>query len=669
MEKFAASTFAIIVIMPKDPFEIYTSSEPGASTPRDLSWEESAHDADSPVEGFANVGDGEDTHRSIPRWVHFVVLGCCIVLAVKLFSVQVMQGGKFQGLAEGNRLRIQTILAPRGNIVDRTGQVLAHNTASFSLTAVPVDLPKEDINRKVAELSLLLKIDENEIKDKLKGFNTRSFEPIILKQDLSQQDSILFETHASEFPGFAVASIPIREYPNPEAFSHLLGYSGIVSDTELAKLASQGYEHNDFIGKLGIESSYEKYLRGVNGQRQVQVDASGHPVKVLGDIEPQAGSVVTLNINQGLQETLYKSFMKTPNIKGAAVAMNPRTGEILALVSVPGFDNNMFAHGISSADYSNLINNKALPLFDRAVSGTYPPGSTVKPMVAAAALQEGVVNENTVIVDRGKLVIPNQFNPSVTYAFNGWKASGLGPMTVRSAIAESSDIYFYTVAGGHPSSSVVGLGAQRLADYYRKFGVGSKTGIDIQGEKPGIVPDPAWKASYYKGDPILSKWYLGDTYHEGIGQGNLLTTPLQVALWTATIANNGKAYAPTILHDVKDQKGNIIFRPEHKLLVDTKISMQAIKIVQEGMRQTVTGGTGRALNTLPITSAGKTGTSQFDGSDPTRTHAWYTSYAPYEDPQIVITVLVEAGGEGHAASAPIVKEALQWCADNNCLNK
>jgi penicillin-binding protein 2 len=347
-----------------------------------------------------------------------------------------------------------------------------------------------------------------------------------------------------------------------------------------------------------------------------------------------------------------------------AVALDPRTGAVLALVSLPGYNNNLFAEGISNQDYQNLLNDKALPLFNRAIAGTYAPGSTVKPMVSIAALEENIVTENTVITDRGVLTIPNQFTPSILYNFYGWKRSGLGPMTVRSAIAESSDIYFYTVAGGHPSSSIKGLGAEKLAEYYRKFGLGRQTGIDLQGEKTGVVADPNWKAEYFKNDAILRQWYLGDTYHIGIGQGDMLATPLQVALWTATIANDGVGMKPQLLKRVVRQDGSVIREMEPQIVNQKFASDKNILIVQEGMRQTITAGSGRSLDGLPVTAAGKTGTSQFDGSDPTRTHAWFTMYAPYENPEIVITVLAEAGGEGHNVAHDIVRPTLQWWAEN-----
>lgn len=648
--------------VPRNPFDI-GASDAGTGARPGLDWDESAIDSQTEVEGFSQ----EERTQISTKWLQLLLVVICGGLVFQLFNLQIMQGADMKVLAEDNRLRIQTILAPRGYIVDRYGEQLARNTASFSLIVTPPDVPKDGLEEVENRISEMFAIPREELREKLKNLNRNSPQQIVIKRDITQQESILFETSNSQFPGFSVKSIPIREYINPEMFSHALGYTGVISESELVDNESEDYDINDFIGKSGIELSYEKYLRGINGNSQVEVDATGRPMKVLGNVEPQPGNIVKLSIDSGLQQNLYKSFTDIgPNVKGSAIAMDPRTGEVLALVSVPGFNNNLFAPGISQTDYKALTENKNLPLFNRAISGTYPPGSTIKMIGAAAALEEQVVGENTVIVDNGVLVIANQFNPNIKYNFHGWKRSGLGPMTVKSAIAESSDIYFYTIAGGHPSSKINGLGAEKLTEYYRNFGMGAVTGIDIQGEKTGIVADPDWKAKYFEEDPITSKWYLGDTYHISIGQGNMLSTPLQVATWTAAIANDGVLNRPHLLKEVLTQNGEKIYEPKLEQLIKPSVSPENMKIVQEGMRENITSerGSGRTLMTLPFSSAGKTGTSQFDGADLSRTHAWFTSYAPYENPEIVITILVEAGGEGHAAAVPIAKNALQWWADN-----
>lgn len=644
-----------------DPFVTATNSTRPRRDP-ELSWEESAVDSLSYVEGFSNPE--RPAPKTLWLWVVlFVVFG---TMFGKLFYLQVVMGARYRELSESNRIRSQTVLAPRGYIRDRNGQILAQNTASFNLVLVPFDLPKEGTEELFTKLSETFSVDLGELRRLATSVARASFDPVVIKQDLSPEEGIRFETRRQEFPGFAVQENPIREYVSPEIFSHVLGYTGLVSPEDLRDLPAGRYAASDYTGKLGIELGYERFLHGKNGEHQVEVDATGKVIKVLGQSPPAPGDTVSLNLDKGLQEELYRAFRSRAGSggRGAAVVLDPRNGEVLALLSFPGFDNNLFAHGIKRADYQRLTQDKALPLFNRAVSGTYPPGSTVKPMVATAALEEGVINENTVITDRGVLVIPNQFDPSVSYNFYGWKRTGLGPMNVRSAIAESSDIFFYVVSGGHPSSPVKGLGIERLARWYRRFGVGAQTGIDLAGEKPGLVPDPAWKTQHFKNNRILSQWYLGDTYHVGIGQGDMLVTPLQVAVWTAAVANGGTAYRPTLLRSVADGSGREIFKSNPEPLVVRVASEHTVKVVQEGMRQTVLSGSGRQLMDLSVSSAGKTGTSQFDGSDPSRTHAWFTAYAPFENPEVVVTVLVEAGGEGHAAAVPIAKDILSWWSEN-----
>ena len=645
----------------KNPFEVKTSFQTRQER-KNLDWEESA------VDSHSSVNELYDEDRKAPAfvWLRAALFLTFLVFVSRIFYLQIIHGQSFRALSESNRIRSQSLLAPRGLIFSQDGQILAQNTASFNLVAVPFDLPKNasQLSEELDKASAIFSFDKNALLAKIKNAGQNQLEPIMVIQDMSQEQAILFETRATEFLGLSVRQIPIRQYADAPVFSHVLGYTGLVSAEDLQRLDKDKYDAVDYIGKLGIEAVYEGYLHGGNGQDLVEVDASGKLLDVLGQKLPQAGNALKLNIDKGLQEKLYNDLKKGGNSKAAAVALDPKTGAILALVSLPGFDNNLFAHGIKQRDYSQLLGDKNLPLFNRAIAGTYPPGSTVKLMVALAALQEGLVTPSTVINDRGVLVIPNQFNPAVSYNFYGWKRDGLGPMNIYSAIAESSDIYFYVVAGGHPSSPVKGLGAEKLAEYYKKFNLGSATGIDLPGEKTGVVADPGWKARYFKNDPILSKWYLGDTYHIGIGQGDMLVTPLQVAMWTSIIANNGVGMVPRVLDSVVGDSGKEIFKNQPKVLVNNFLKEENLKIVQNGMRQTIFAGSGRQLSTLPVSSAGKTGTSQFDGSDPKRTHAWFTAYAPFEDPQIVITVLVEAGGEGHVAAVPVVRDALAWWADN-----
>jgi penicillin-binding protein 2 len=645
----------------KNPFEIKTAFN-RPKTGRTLDWEESALDSQSQVQEIH-----DDARTSLnPSWLKLLILCAFIVLAGRIFYLQIVQGKSFRQLSESNRVRSQSILAPRGLILDSRGKTLAQNTASFNLVATPFDLPKnqEDLQKEVEKAAPVFGFDAAALLKQIKSSGSNSLVPIVVKQNISEDQAILFETRSSEFLGFSVQKIPVREYLQPEIFSHVLGYTGLVSQADLSKLDPDKYDSVDFAGKSGIEAQYENLLHGINGRDMVEVDATGKLQDVLGQNPPVPGNTLQLSIDKELQEKLYEGLNKSTSPRAAAVALNPKTGQVLAFISLPGFNNNLFAPGISSTEYNKLLNDKNLPLFNRMIAGTYPPGSTVKPMVAAAGLQTGVIDQYTKIFDNGDLVVPNQFDASLNYHFRGWKLDGLGSMDVKSAIAMSSDIYFYQVAGGSPNGSMEGLGPDRLADWYKKFNVGSLTGIDLPGEKPGLVPTPDWKTKYFKDDPIAGKWYLGDTYHVGIGQGDMLVTPLQVAEWTAIIANNGTGYVPRIAERALDEKGNVVWKNEPKVLVSNIVSPDVLKIVQEGMRQTVLSGTAKALLALPITSAGKTGTSQFDGANPGRTHAWFTVYAPYEDPQIVITVLVEAGGEGNAVAEPVARNTLKWWAEN-----
>ena len=644
----------------KNPFEI-DLEQPSVQNRRPLEWEESAVDSLSQVEGFSQKNLSGTSFW--PRW--FLILFFAAIFC-RVFYLSAVRGEYFRDISENNRLRKQIVLAPRGIIKDRNGQVLAKNTASYNLVAIPFDLPRTDLKEQLAKLNSVVEIDVQAAEKKISGTNKTSVDPVVIRQDVPQEQSVLFETRASEFIGFSIQQVPVRDYSNPEAYFHVLGYAGVVSAEELKVLDPNIYSGLDFLGRAGVEQMYENYLHGANGFSQIEIDARGNLISNLGTQAPRVGNTAVLNMDKDLQDLLYKLLKNSPGgKKSAAVALNPKTGEVLALLSLPGLDGSKFERGFSPEEYSKILNDPSLPLFNRVLSGTYPPGSTVKPMVGAAALQENVISEKTVYNDRGVLVIPNQYDPSINYNFYGWKRTGLGPVDVRQAIAKSSDIFFYLVSGGYPEADLPGLGIDRLAAYYRKFNLGKPTAIDLPGEKPGLVPDPAWKKEYFKDDAILSKWYLGDTYHVGIGQGDLLVTPLQVALWTATIANRGVGFQPQVLEKIlKGDTEEVLFEQKPQVLINRFIDLKNIKAVQEGMRETVTSGTARSLSALPIAVAGKTGTSQFDGSDPKRTHAWFTAYAPYEDPQIVITVLVEAGGEGSSVSVPVVKEALKWWAEN-----
>ena len=653
--------------MKKNPFasKIDSEFEVSRAEPSYLDFDQSSVD---PRFGSSYF---EEEKRSLATrlWLTVVVLVFGIFF-FRLADLTLVQGSEYRAVAEGNRLRIQYILAPRGVVYDSQGEVLATNEPSFELVATASDLPQGENERAVVinRITDLFGTPYGEILRLLEQADPGSYLPITIKQDIDHTTAVRFLAETNMYPGFSIESAPQRLYHNGISFAHLLGYTGKLTSEEYESNKTAGYRFNDVIGKTGLEAYYERDLRGRLGERLVEVDAQGIVKNEFQRRNPEPGSDVRLFVDGELQRTLYATLARQAELqrvtKAAAIALDPKTGGILAMVSIASFDPNEFATGISAEAYAALAESPNQPLFNRGLSGTYPPGSTVKPFFGPAALAEGIVNERTKIYDGGAIYIPNQFDPSITYTFRGWNPAGLGDVDVRQAIAKSSDIFFYTVGGGQASLGIPGLGPDRLARYLRAFYFGSAAGIDLPGEASGLVPDPDWKADYFTGAQADKIWYLGDTYNMSIGQGFVLATPLQVAVATAAIANGGKVMQPRVVQSIlgPDDQNKSTYTP--LVLNENFLPSSAIRAAQEGMRMTVTEGTARSLATLSLAVAGKTGTSQFDGSDPTRTHAWFTAYAPYEDPEIVLTVLVEAGGEGSGAAAAVAREVLDWYSKN-----
>ena len=582
------------------------------------------------------------------KWLNvfwWIVVFSLIILAGKTVYLNIVKGRYYSEIAQGNSIRHIAIKAPRGKIYDRFGQTLTHNIPGINLIAIPADLPKKTLERKdiAGKLAEILKANEGEIWGTMEKLDPYSISPILLKENISQEEALVILEKEKELQGIKIEKTAIRSYNDGLIFSHILGYEGKIKKEELEE--NPDYLLTDCIGKLGLEKSYEKYLRGEHGAFKVEVDSLGNVKKELGIIEPQLGSDLILNIDSGLQKKIFDALsgvLKEEEIKkAAAVAIDPRDGGVLALVSLPSFDNNLFAGGISPNDYQKLINDPSQPLFNRAISGEYPPGSTIKPLIAAAALSEKVINENTQIESRGGIRVGNYF-------FGDWKAHGF--TDVKKAIAVSSDVFFYSVGGGY--GGIEGLGMNRMKKYDNLFGLGNFSGIDIPGEAEGLIPDEKWKK-----DVIGEKWYVGDSYHAAIGQGFITATPLQIANCAAAIANGGTLYQPRIVSQIKKSDGESINR-DAKIIGGKLASDKIIKIVQEGMRMTVTEGTAAILNDLPVAVAGKTGTAQFGTED--KTHGWFVSYAPYKNPKIAMAVLVEGQTKNEYNAVPITKKIYEW---------
>lgn len=589
-------------------------------------------------------------------------------LAWRLFNLQVVQGQRHALLASGNSVRTTVIPAPRGAIYDRNGVLLARNTAQFDLVASPSKLPtnKEDRAKQASKLAELTKINPEELTNKINQAQASQQAEVVLVEKIDREIALSVEEQIRDFSGVSVESTPQREYLDEGRLAHILGYIGRISAEEWKQQPE--YRQVDVIGKSGVEKSYESDLKGLAGREQVEVDATGRPIRFLARIEPQAGKNINLSIDWGLQQSMYEAVKKQVEASGSkagsAVAIDPQSGEILAAVNYPSYDANLFAKGISQGDYDRLLNDEAKPLLNRVTSGNYPVGSVIKPFISAAALQENVINAQTTVVDKGKLDVPNIYNPSIVYTFKGWKPEGLGAVNVVRALQWSSDIFYYQVGGGYQSFQ--GLGERRLLDWYGRFGFGSKTGVDITEESAGFLPSPEHKKRV-SGEP----WYIGDTYNISIGQGDIRATPLQLAVANASIANGGKIIKPHFVRSTTETSSLVRVAPPDILKGDF-ISPDKLRLVQQGMQETVSGGTAccSLKAEVPVEVAGKTGTAEtssegFDGKNPrTKPHAWFTAYAPAQNPRIATVVMIENSGEGSQFAVPATKDILKWYFSN-----
>ncbi|MFH0815100.1 MAG: penicillin-binding protein 2 [Candidatus Falkowbacteria bacterium] len=592
-----------------------------------------------------------------------VILGALLFRAGQL---QIVKGKYYGALAERNRIRVQYLAAPRGIIYDSEMRPLLKNIPDFSLYVIPYDLPKKESERREIETGLQATMAadwQNKYAARFfeivntPTFKKEYFEPQTLATNLDYQIAMKLKIFAQGANGIGVKIGGQRKYLYPaiggaKSLSHVLGYEGVISPEEFDVLQYKGYLLNDRVGKTGLELFYENDLRGESGKREVEVDSAGKEKSVIAEDKIVKGNDLVLSLDfdaqKKLEEIVKAQLARINKQRAVAIAMNPNNGEIIAMVSEPAFDNNLFASGISQQDFQKLIDNPNQPLFNRAVSGEYPSGSVIKPVIAAAALQEGIINENTSFLSVGGIKIDQWFFPD-------WKAGGHGITNVTKALADSVNTFFYIIGGGW--QKFVGLGVYKIKAYSELFGLNQKLGIDLPNEATGFLPTAGWKESA-KGE----RWFIGDTYHLAIGQGDLLATPLQVASYTAVIANHGTLYKPHLVKTISNEQTGLLKNIEPEIIRKDFISKKNIDIVRSGMRQAVTYGSAKRLNNLPMAVAGKTGTAQWDMTK--KSHAWFTGFAPYNNPQIVITVLIEEGGEGSTVAVPIAQEFLYWWQHN-----
>jgi len=572
------------------------------------------------------------------------------VLFIHLWYLQVIRGSEFRRLSENNRIRIRENPADRGVLLDRKGRVLAHNRPSFDVSLVPEDLK---VNPEVlAKVRRMLDMDQDEIENRLQSQKRRApFKPVKIKSDIDWNELALLEFNRVHLPGLIVDVMPRRTYNYGELASHLIGYLGEVDGNELKQSKDVSYRMGALIGKYGVEYRWEADLKGVDGGRQIEVDALGREIIPLQSVEPFPGNNLILTIDLELQKVAEEAYQDK---SGALIAMDPKTGRILAMVSKPSFDPNLFARNISAEEWKSLMEDPRHPLQNKGIQGQYPPGSVFKIVTAVAGLESGIINANTQLTCTGAYPFGNR-------DFRCWKEGGHGTLSLHRAIVESCDIYFYQVA--------LKVGVDVIAHYAEEFGLGRTTGIYLPHEKPGIVPSASWKRRH-SGVP----WYSGETLSLGVGQGYLNATPLQLVALISAIANGGKLYLPQVVERVENIYGKVLkeYPPIEK--GKANISEDTLRIIQEALMGVVNEphGTGWACALKEVKVAGKTGTAQVIRMAPNfrkgdmdrmpakfRDHAWFVAYAPFEDPKISVAVLVEHGGFGAAAAVPIAKKVIE----------
>jgi penicillin-binding protein 2 len=600
-----------------------------------------------------------------PYLFRAAVLIAFAVLAAQLWRLQIVEGQQLRQRADNNRVRISAIPPPRGVIYDRNGTIVASNAPIFVVSVTPADLKPAQEGPMYARLSSLVGVSVSDIKQAVekRRADGHVFDPVPVKSNVPREDALIVEQDLANLPGVSVNVDSARRYSDGKIMAQILGYLGPISPSVLSpqeykdKIEKEGYSVNDKIGMAGVEDTYESVLRGHPGRRMYEVEASGRDVSTLRVERPEPGRNVVLTIDLDLQKTVtqYLSEGLYHGNVGVAVVSDAKTGEILSLVSLPSYDDNVFGDDSRESELADLLKDPEQPLFHRAIAGNFPPGSTFKLVTGLGALQEGVANKNTVIESKGILWVPNDYYPGYRQPFPDWSA--LGKLNFTQAIANSSNIYFFYLGGGYEPEGFVGLGNERLARYARMIGYGAPTGIDLPGESAGTIPDEAWKMQR-----LGEHWVKGDTYNMSIGQGFVEATPLQVQNMTMAIANTGRVLRPRIVRQITDSDGNVLQTAQPDVMRTLDIDQRHFATVIEGMEAGYSGPLLRDYRVPGLRIAAKTGTAEYgqtltaQGMLPT--HGWYTGFAPIDDPKIVVTVYVDHGSSSLDA-APIAARIIR----------
>jgi len=578
-------------------------------------------------------------------WLFFIFVFILSILFIRSFYLQAIRGEYFRNVAEGNRIRSEVIKANRGLLYDRFGNLLVKNVSYFFLY-VDIDiLPEDELLKQELfnKLANILEISKDELESMIIEGAVHSNRVLIyenLPYELAMKLIVLSETQTS----IAVSYESRRQYFPELGASHYLGYLGLVTEEDIK---NRKYNYNDRIGKTGLELSYESILKGEDGIRQIEVDALFREKNIISMIDSLHGSDLLLTIDSKAQQKLFEIMQKNAErydkTKMAAVVLDPKDGGVLAMVSLPNYDNNIFTTILNKEEYKKITEDEDLLLLNRVISGTYPMGSIFKLIISSAALEEKLITPSFTVNSTGGIQVGSNFFPD-------WRSGGHGLTNIYLALADSVNTFFYSIGGGNNEWLSLGLGVDRIIDYAKKFNLGSLTGIDLNTEVPGFLPSKDWKEETFG-----ERWYLGDTYNLSIGQGFLLSTPLQAATLMSYFANNGQVYSPHFIKEIRIDDNVNIYQP--KMLFNNIISSENLNIIKKGLRMTVTDGTAQSLQSVAVNVAGKTGTAQFNRNK--TPHSWMTAFAPYEDAKIVTAVIVEEGGDTGLA-VTITREFMEW---------
>jgi penicillin-binding protein 2 len=573
--------------------------------------------------------------------ISYIVIAAFLLLIMRLWQLQILQGSKYRELSEVNRLRIITIPAPRGILFDRNGIPLVKNSSYYCASIIYGEFDKS----KTDLLSKVLNMHVEEIREKINKEVLSPFTPIRLKQGLTFNEVAYIESRRSDFPGLIIEVDASREYIYGSIGSHLIGYLGKPNPSQFKDPAFRDVPPDAFIGQWGAEMLFDKALRGTPGERVIEVDSLGRELRLLKENPPIKGEDIRLSLDINLQKGAEEAFGERA---GALVAIKPYTGEILGLVSRPSFDPNLFAKGITYKEWIDLTQDNKRPMLNRALQSQYPPGSTFKIITAIAALEEGVITPETKVECRGGINYGR-------WHFGCWRKEGHGVVSLHKALVESCDVYFYELGKR--------LGIDKIYDYASSFGLGKETGFQIVSERKGIIPNTKWKEEKRK-----QKWYIGETFNTAIGQGYVAVTPIQMAVMISAIANGGNLFRPTLTKDAAAVlSGKVKVKPENLETVKRALS----GVVNEP------GGTGWAAKSELVSICGKTGTAQVVAmkggpqyqAERFRDHAWFVAFAPAEKPEVALSVFVEHGGHGGGAAAPIAKRAIEGYLKNSEIKK